>query len=389
MDKSAKGRQNMERGLRMQKRDDRRVQLELQKRQRELQSLKESIDREIKEKSKMTEQVDMDVDDRIDEKDDREEEMLLQYIASINALDEDVHEEEEEEVEGVEVIGDEESRKLDFAGGAQIDGRNEYSGVLDLYGDEDIFDYEEQKERYMEHLHRKNKEIETDHQVQRVKSEELEGDLGLKDISWHPMEQLSTPTFLKTVGDSQTNAPKIIIKKASSTPFPGVKKSETERLDAHNYDGNLGENVIERVKALQLQAEQMAQKRRQRLSEESQLKERVIAMERKRKKLNDEMERKKQLILMKQDEDRLGRLLKQKKQEELLKIRDLEALYKREAELKRELEETERKSRMDIEQLMNRRPLQEEKRQGRHGIEDIEPTNIITRKTDKADKLDP
>lgn len=43
---------------------------------------------------------------------------------------------------------------------------------------------------------------------------------------------------------------------------------------------------------------------------------------------------------------------------------------------------------MDIELLINRRPLQEEKRQGRHGIEDKEPTNIITRKTDKADKLD-
>ena len=384
MDKSAKERQKMERGLRMQKRDDRRVQLELQKRQRELQSLKESIDRKIKEKSKMTEQVDMDVDDSIDETDDREEEMLLQYIASMNALDEDVHE-GEEEVEGVEVIGDEESRKLDFAGGAQIDGRNEYSGVLDLYGDEDIFDYKDQKESYMEHLHRRNKEIESDQQVQRVKSEELEGGLGLKDISWHPMEQLSTPTFLKTVGDSLTNAPKSIIKRARSTPFPGVKKSETERLDAHDYDGSLGENVIERVKALQLQAEQMAQKRRQRLCEESQLKERVIAMERKKKKLNDEMERKKQLILIKQDEDRLGRLLKQKKQEELLKIRDLEVLYKREAELKRELEETERKSRMDIEQLINRRPLQEEKRQGRYGIEDIEPTNMITRKADKAD----
>lgn len=92
--------------------------------------------------------------------------------------------------------------------------------------------------------------------------------------------------------------------------------------DAHDYDGSLGENVIQRVKALQLQAEQMAQKRRQRLCEESQLKERVIAMERKKKKLNDEMERKKQLVLIKQDEDRLGRLLKQKKQEELQKIHD-------------------------------------------------------------------
>ena len=159
----------MERGLRMQKSDDRRLQLELQKLQRELLSLEESKDREIKEKSKMTAQVDMDVDDRIDETDDREEEMLLQYMASMNVLDEDFHE-EEEEVECVDVIGDKESRKLDFAGGVQIDGRNEYGGVLDLYGDEDIFDYEEQKESYMELLHRKNNEMETDQQVQRAKS---------------------------------------------------------------------------------------------------------------------------------------------------------------------------------------------------------------------------
>lgn len=52
MDKSTTERQKTERGLRMEKRDDRGIKMELEKRQRELQSLKERIDREIEERSK-------------------------------------------------------------------------------------------------------------------------------------------------------------------------------------------------------------------------------------------------------------------------------------------------------------------------------------------------
>lgn len=80
--------------------------------------------------------------------------------------------------------------------------------------------------------------------------------------------------------DSVTNVLKSIIKKDSSTPILDHRKSNTEVSDAEYHNVSPGKNVLERLKTLQLQAKMMVQKRKQRLYEESKLKERMIEMER-------------------------------------------------------------------------------------------------------------
>ena len=131
----------------------------------------------------------------------------------------------------------------------------------------------------------------------------------------------------------------------------------------------------------------MAHKSKQRLYEESQLKERVIAMERRKKKVNDEMVRRKQLILIKQDEERLAKLLKQRKQEELRKRHEIDLLHKRETELKRELEEIEKEGKLDFEGIVNARQFQGERRQGGHEIGKTELLKAINAwEKDRGDK---
>ena len=240
MDRSAHERQKMEREIRKQKRDERQVQLELERRQRQLQSLKESLDREIKEKTKITEQIGLDIDERPGELEGREEDILEQYIESMNALDDDVRD-EGEVVE--EMIKDKGKGRLELAEILQNDGRNEFDDRLGRYDeDEDVYDYEE-PESYLEQFSIKNRDEETDQQVKRVKAEGVKGGLGLTEISRHPTEKPSTPTFLKRVEDSITNAPKSIIKKDSSTPVSSFEKTEMERSEAEDYDGSLGKNV--------------------------------------------------------------------------------------------------------------------------------------------------
>ncbi|MEW8487912.1 MAG: hypothetical protein AB2705_22280, partial [Candidatus Thiodiazotropha sp.] len=135
--------------------------------------------------------------------------------------------------------------------------------------------------------------------------------------------------------------------------------------------------MLERVKTLQLQAEMMALKRKQRLYEESKLKERLMEMERRKKKLDDEMERKRQIGLIKQDEERLGQLLKQRQLEEIRQRRELEILYTREAKLKRELEESERQARSNLDEIQDAVQFQEEERRARQDTREIELLKLM------------
>ena len=78
--------------------------------------------------------------------------------------------------------------------------------------------------------------------------------------------------------------------------------------------------------------------------------------------MDDETERRRQIGLIRQDEERLGRLLKRRQLEEIRQRRELEMLYTREAELKRELEESERQARSDLDKNEDAVQFQEEER---------------------------
>ena len=63
--------------------------------------------------------------------------------------------------------------------------------------------------------------------------------------------------------------------------------------------------MMERIRALQLQAEQMAQKNEQRQLEESQLSENIKVMDQRKRELCKEKEKQRKLLLMKQEEEKL------------------------------------------------------------------------------------
>ena len=380
---AAAEKQKRERGVRKQKRDERQIQMELEKRHRQLQTLRESIDREIKEKTRITEGLGLDLEQEPNSLDEREESLLLQYIESMNALDEDVC--GEKGVDEDEAIENERRRKLDYAGKLQDDNRNEFGNTQGQYeeaDEEDLFDYMYNTEHkgYMVQFSRRNREGEIDQQQNsKDKAVEVKGIRVQRDTPLTPKEELSTPTFLKMFEDSVTDVPKSIIKKDSSTPILDHRKSSTEVSDAEHYNVSPGKNVLERVKTLQLQAEMMAQKRKQRLYEESKLKERMMEMERRKKKLDDETERRRQIGLIRQDEERLGKLLKRRQLEEIRQRRELEMLYTREAELKRELEESERQARSDLDKVEDAVQLQEEERRERQDTRETELFELMNR----------
>ena len=75
---AAAEKQKKERGMRKQKRDERQVQMELDKRYRQVQTLRESIDKETKEKTRITEGFGLDLKQEPNSLDEREENLLLQ-----------------------------------------------------------------------------------------------------------------------------------------------------------------------------------------------------------------------------------------------------------------------------------------------------------------------
>ena len=66
--------------------------------------------------------------------------------------------------------------------------------------------------------------------------------------------------------------------------------------------------MMERIRALQLQAEQMAQKNEKRQLEESQLSENIKVMDQRKRELSKEKEKQRKLLLMKQEEEKLEQL---------------------------------------------------------------------------------
>ena len=89
--------------------------------------------------------------------------------------------------------------------------------------------------------------------------------------------------------------------------------------------------IRDRIKALQFQAEQIARRSQEIISEESQLKESIRMMDDKRREFSKQIERQNKWLLMKREEEMLERQLEQKRVEEAKQRQRLDTLYKQEA----------------------------------------------------------
>ena len=107
--------------------------------------------------------------------------------------------------------------------------------------------------------------------------------------------------------------------------------------------------MIERIRALQLQAEQMAQKNEQRQLEESQLSENIKVMDQRKRGLSKEKEKQRKLLLMKQEEEKLEQLLQLQHDEELQQLKRIEMLQQKELLMRKEMEEADRLFALSIE----------------------------------------
>ena len=107
--------------------------------------------------------------------------------------------------------------------------------------------------------------------------------------------------------------------------------------------------MMERIRALQLQAEQIAQKNKQRELEECQLAENLKEMDQRKREYGKEMEKKNKLLLMRQEEEKLEQILKQRQDEELQQLKRIEMLQQKENLMRKEMEEADRLFALSIE----------------------------------------
>ena len=107
--------------------------------------------------------------------------------------------------------------------------------------------------------------------------------------------------------------------------------------------------MMERIRALQLQAEQMAQKNEERQLEESQLSENIKVMDQRKRDLSKEKEKQRKLLLMKQEEEKLEQLLQLQHDEELQQLKRIEMLQQKEILMRKEMEEADRLFALSIE----------------------------------------
>ncbi|MCG7879163.1 MAG: hypothetical protein N0C90_22935, partial [Candidatus Thiodiazotropha endolucinida] len=148
------------------------------------------------------------------------------------------------------------------------------------------------------------------------------------------------------------------------TPFPiaakqgkdslqeqSVKRKQGVHTDDAGYivdlenidDGDSEEKMIaHRIKALQLKMEQIAQESRQRQDEESQLQEKIKAMDERRRKFTKQIERQNKILRMREEEEKLEKLLQQKQDEEVGRRYRLDMLYEEEEVMRKEMKEEER-----------------------------------------------
>ena len=109
--------------------------------------------------------------------------------------------------------------------------------------------------------------------------------------------------------------------------------------------------LLERIRTLKLQAEQMAQKNEQRQLEESQLTENIRVIDQRKREISEEEEKKRKLLLLKQEEEKQRKLLLMKQEEEkqrkLLLMKQEEEKLKQLLQLQRD-EELEHMKRIEM-----------------------------------------
>ena len=149
-------------------------------------------------------------------------------------------------------------------------------------------------------------------------------------------------------------------KKESLIPATDRQNLETEEYERLMSNVKIEERsteeirMIESIHAMQLQAEQMAQKRQQRELEESQLAENIRIMDQRKRETSKEKEKERKLLIMKQEEERLKQLLQMQYEEEAQQLKRIEILQQKEILMKKEIEETDRQLALNIE--MGARP---------------------------------
>ena len=117
--------------------------------------------------------------------------------------------------------------------------------------------------------------------------------------------------------------------------------------DEENSDEEI--KMMERIRALQLQAKQIAQKNKQRELEESQLAENLKVMDQRKREYSKEMEKQNKLLIMRQEEEKLEQILKQRQDEELQQLKWIEMLQQKENLMRKEMEKADRLFALSIE----------------------------------------
>ena len=393
-ERSRREKQKLEREQRAHERAEKQLRWELQMRNQQLQRLRQNLEREIAEQSDDNGQIQLDLDQEPEIElgiEDTEEDRLIDDREPEEILQED--------------------RKMDFAGGfaLQSDEKDSRHGNLTQYDIEDEGDYrfsEIQSLRSIRENALDTEIVEDTTRRKKIVEKNIETDQG-EDYIQQLRRRLSfdeepvsyklphpTPTFLKR-GDSLSDAPKSILKKKSSTPIylrqsnvrekyvlgedrqskdfsPDSQRARnkegdpTEHLvkkedgiqdrmgqagvtESGNYNETIEEKMLEKIRSLHLQTERMAEKSRQRLSEEDGLRERIKLLEQKKKEVIEEKKRQKNLSLIKQEEERLEKILRQRMEEEVLQKRKLAKLYKQEEEMRKEIEREDREENLLLE----------------------------------------
>ena len=162
---------------------------------------------------------------------------------------------------------------------------------------------------------------------------------------------LRTPSFLKDYDsilqehEGIKDNPERVLRRKGTTRSQNPNPEEKYKAD----------NMIERLKLLQLEADRMVKERQDRSLEENKVAESIKRMEIRNKALNEEMLKRKAMLKLRKDEERVIKILEQKKLEEGEQKKKLEMMYRRQEELKSEFRLIDRELTKEMERMNDRK----------------------------------
>lgn len=291
-------RQRNERDRRAQEREERQIQIEIEEQRRELERIRQSIDRDFRSASGRDAQHLLTIDQ------DRED---LDYFGDTGADESlDPHEPVRRKISFKDTRSRDKAFRQtpSFLRGPDDSGFTSPNSIL-------------VKSSTPYHHH-------TDYR---------ERDASFDDIQERRKEDRTPFEVL----DDRTPFQRAFVEDADSLQEQAIQMTEVGYIE--DMKEEIEEmQVMERIKALQLQADQMTQKSRQRIEEEKHLKEKMSIMEERRRKFAEKMERQNKIVFMRQEEEKMERLLEQRREEEKKQKHRLEILYKQEARMRTEME---------------------------------------------------